>query len=81
MKVYQELGLKKLKLVINSLGDSESRMAHRKALIDHFQPRIGEFCDDCQSRLEKNPLRILDCKKDHDHESMNTAPSIIRLFK
>lgn len=77
MKIYQELGLKKLKLVINSLGDSESRIAHRNALIQHFQPRIGEFCSDCQSRLEKNPLRILDCKKDHDHELMGTAPSII----
>ena len=77
MKIYQELGLKKLKLVINSLGDSESRIAHRNALIQHFQPRIGEFCSDCQSRLEKNPLRILDCKKDHNHELMRTAPSII----
>ena len=77
MKIYQELGLKKLKLVINSLGDSESRIAHRNALIQHFQPRIGEFCSDCQNRLEKNPLRILDCKKDHDHELMGTAPSII----
>ncbi len=56
MKIYQELGLKKLKLVINSLGDSESRIAHRNALIQHFQPRIGEFCSDCQNRLEKNPL-------------------------
>ncbi|MFB5283854.1 MULTISPECIES: histidine--tRNA ligase [Peribacillus] len=77
MNLYQELGLKKLKLVINSLGDSESRIAHRNALINHFEPRIGEFCGDCQNRLQKNPLRILDCKKDHDHELMKTAPSII----
>ncbi|MFJ7974791.1 histidine--tRNA ligase [Peribacillus sp. JNUCC 23] len=77
MGLYQELGLKKLKLVINSLGDKESRTAHRNALVDHFKPRIGEFCSDCQSRLEKNPLRILDCKKDRDHELMKTAPSIL----
>ena len=77
MNLYKELGLKKLKLVINSLGDSESRIAHRNALMNHFQPRIGEFCSDCQNRLQKNPLRILDCKKDHDHELMSTAPSII----
>ncbi|MDQ0244569.1 histidyl-tRNA synthetase [Bacillus fengqiuensis] len=76
MQFYQSLGLKKLRLVINSLGDAESRQAHRQALIDHFSPRIGEFCSDCQSRLEKNPLRILDCKKDRDHELMKTAPSI-----
>ncbi|WP_371018222.1 histidine--tRNA ligase [Pseudalkalibacillus sp. JSM 102089] len=77
MSLYQELGLKKLKLYLNSLGDKESREAHRQALINHFEPRIGEFCSDCQNRLEKNPLRILDCKKDRDHELMGTAPSII----
>lgn len=77
MDLYKELGLKKIKLVINSLGDSDSRIAHRNALIAHFEPRIGEFCGDCQHRLQKNPLRILDCKKDHDHELMKTAPSII----
>ncbi|MBU8879515.1 histidine--tRNA ligase [Bacillus sp. FJAT-29790] len=77
MSLYQELGLKKLKLIINSLGDKESRTAHREALINHFKPRIGEFCADCQNRLEKNPMRILDCKQDREHELMQTAPSII----
>ena len=77
MDIYHTLGLKKLKLVINSLGDVESRKAHRQALIDHFQPRIHEFCDDCQARLHKNPMRILDCKKDRDHELIRTAPSIL----
>jgi histidyl-tRNA synthetase len=77
MSIYQSLGLNKLKLIINSLGDQESRLAHRSALIQHFQPRIGEFCEDCQNRLEKNPMRILDCKKDRDHELMASAPSII----
>lgn len=77
MTCYQELGLNSLKLVINSLGDQESREAHRKALIDHFKPYVSELCTDCQTRLEQNPLRILDCKKDMDHESMKSAPSIL----
>ncbi|MFA9557172.1 histidine--tRNA ligase [Evansella sp. AB-rgal1] len=77
MDFYSELGLKNLKLVVNSLGDKDSRNNHRDALMKHFQPRIEEFCSDCQSRLEKNPLRILDCKKDRDHELMGTAPSIL----
>jgi histidyl-tRNA synthetase len=77
MELYRSLGLKKLRLVINSLGDVETRKAHRQALIDHFQNRIHELCEDCQARLEKNPLRILDCKKDRDHELMATAPSIL----
>ncbi|MCL7746937.1 histidine--tRNA ligase [Halalkalibacter alkaliphilus] len=77
MGLYEELGLKNVKLVLNSLGDKDSREAHRQALIDHFRPSINEFCDDCQSRLEKNPLRILDCKKDREHPLMNNAPSIL----
>jgi histidyl-tRNA synthetase len=77
MSIYQSLGLNKLKLIINSLGDQESRLAHRSALMQHFQPRISEFCQDCQNRLEKNPMRILDCKKDREHELMASAPSII----
>ncbi|WP_017728616.1 histidine--tRNA ligase [Halalkalibacterium ligniniphilum] len=77
MDFYKELGLPNVKLVLNSLGDKESRMSHRQALIDHFKPRIGEFCEDCQTRLEKNPLRILDCKKDRDHELMSSAPAIL----
>jgi len=77
MGIYKKLGLTQLKLVINSLGDTGSRNAHREALINHFKPRIDEFCGDCQNRLEKNPLRILDCKKDRDHELMATAPSIL----
>jgi histidyl-tRNA synthetase len=77
MAMYQELGLKKLKLIINSLGDQESRIAHRSALTGHFAPHISEFCSDCQKRLDTNPLRILDCKKDREHPLMETAPSIL----
>ncbi len=76
MEVYRSVGLKQLRLVINSLGDTESRISHKEALIKHFEPRIDEFCGDCQSRLTKNPLRILDCKVDRNHELMATAPSL-----
>lgn len=77
MDIYKTAGLQKLNLVINSLGDADSRNAHREALIRHFEPRIDEFCGDCQTRLVQNPLRILDCKKDRGHELMATAPSIL----
>ena len=76
MDVYKRAGLTDVKLVLNSLGDSESRNAHRDALVAHFTPHIGEFCNDCQSRLQKNPLRILDCKVDREHPLMETAPSL-----
>ncbi|WP_404404059.1 histidine--tRNA ligase [Jeotgalibacillus malaysiensis] len=76
MELYSRLGLKKVMLVLNSLGDAESRIAHKNALIEHFSPRIDEFCSDCQVRLNKNPLRILDCKKDRGHELIENAPSL-----
>ena len=76
MEVYRSVGLKQLRLVINSLGDTESRVAHKEALIKHFEPSIDEFCSDCQTRLKKNPLRILDCKVDRNHPLMATAPSL-----
>lgn len=76
LEVYKRAGLKDIKLVLNSLGDKESRIAHKDALVAHFTPHIDEFCSDCQNRLEKNPLRILDCKVDHEHPLMKTAPSL-----
>lgn len=76
MDLYRSVGLKRLRLVINSLGDTESRVAHKEALINHFEPSIDEFCSDCQTRLEKNPLRILDCKVDRNHPLMASAPSL-----
>ncbi|WP_088810033.1 MULTISPECIES: histidine--tRNA ligase [Listeria] len=77
MNFYKSIGLKNISLTINSLGDKESRLKHRDALIAHFEPRIDEFCSDCQNRLHKNPLRILDCKTDHAHPLVATAPSIL----
>jgi histidyl-tRNA synthetase (EC 6.1.1.21) len=77
MDIYREMGLKNLQLVINSLGDTESRLSYREALVRHFRPVIGELCEDCQKRLGQNPLRILDCKQDREHPAMKEAPSII----
>ncbi|MBC1456591.1 histidine--tRNA ligase [Listeria newyorkensis] len=80
MSFYKELGLQNIELVINSLGDKESRLKHKDALVAHFEPQIDEFCADCQVRLHKNPLRILDCKVDHAHPLIATAPSILEFL-
>ncbi len=77
VNIYKILGLKQIKVNINSLGDTESRNNYRKALIKHFKPHINELCDDCKERLEMNPLRIIDCKVDSDKEVMKTAPKTI----
>lgn len=77
VNIYKILGLKGIKVNINSLGDAESRNNYREALIKHFKPHINELCEDCKERLEKNPLRILDCKVDCDKEVMKSAPKTI----
>ena len=76
MHIYESFGLKHLKLVINSIGDSESRKEYNEALVKHFEPVIDTFCSDCQSRLHTNPMRILDCKIDRDKEAVKNAPRI-----
>lgn len=73
---YRMLGLKGIKVNINSLGDQESRNAYRDALLKHFEPHLDELCEDCKIRYSKNPLRILDCKVDHDLDCMKNAPKI-----
>ena len=77
VRFYQLLGLKNIKVNINSLGDSESRENYRKALIEYFEPHINELCEDCKNRFEKNPLRILDCKIDAKNPIMENAPKMI----
>ena len=74
--IYESFGLKNLKLVINSIGDIDSRQEYNQALVEHFEPVIDDFCQDCQSRLHTNPMRILDCKVDRDKEAVKTAPRI-----
>lgn len=64
--LYQLLGLKGIKVNINTLGDNESRNNYRNALKDYFKPRLKDLCQDCQTRFENNPLRILDCKIDRE---------------
>ena len=75
--IFEVLGLKDIVVKINTLGDTESRNNYRKALIDYFTPHINELCEDCQQRLNKNPLRILDCKVDKENEILKNAPKTI----
>jgi histidyl-tRNA synthetase len=72
----QEIGLKECKVLINTLGDQNSREAYKAILKDHFKPHLHELCEDCQRRFEQNPLRLLDCKVDIEHQAMIDAPSL-----
>lgn len=72
---YQELGLRDVVVELNSVGNSASRAAYRDSLQSFLRPMLPTLCEDCQSRFERNPLRILDCKI--DQEKFADAPSIL----
>jgi histidyl-tRNA synthetase len=75
--ILQSLGLKNLRLDLNSVGDREDRQRYRQALIDYLTPYKEELDPDSQDRLTRNPLRILDSKSDRTQEIAKDAPSIL----
>lgn len=74
--IFDKLGLKNIKVKINSIGNSESRKNYVNALKKYFEKYIDSMCDDCKRRINTNPMRILDCKIDQNHEAMKSIPSI-----
>ncbi len=76
VNLYQSLGLKGIKVKLNSLGDKRTRLNYRQALLSYFKPYLNELCEDCNHRYYKNPLRILDCKVDANKEIMVDVPKI-----
>lgn len=76
-RFLEELGIPDITVMINSLGDQESRDNYKKALMDYLKPCINELCADCQNRYKTNPLRILDCKVDADNDIIKKSPNMI----
>ena len=76
MNLLEGLGLKNLELSINSVGCPKCRSKYRTMLQDFFRDKLADLCEDCRSRFERSPLRILDCKKDSDKPYMADAPKI-----
>lgn len=74
--IVKAMDISSVKVLINTLGDDESRAAYRAALKEYFTPHLDELCSDCHRRIEQNPLRILDCKVDADLECMKNAPKL-----
>lgn len=72
---YTEVGLKGVRVEINSVGTPAVRAAFREKLLAFLMPKRELLCKDCQSRMERNPLRVLDCKVDQAH--FEGAPSIL----
>ena len=74
LRFYEALGMKQVRLLVNSLGDSTSRPAHDAALADYLQSRRGELSEQSQLTLERNPLRVLDSKREQDQPVIAEAP-------
>lgn len=75
--ILDRLGLKNIALNINSIGCPVCRSEYHKALRTYFAAREDELCDTCKTRLEKNPMRILDCKSPVCGEIAKDAPVIL----
>lgn len=72
---YTEVGLKGVRVEINSVGTPSVRAAFREKLLAYLEPKREILCKDCQARMDRNPLRVLDCKVDQQH--FTDAPSIL----
>ena len=75
--IIDTAGLRGIKLFINSIGCPECRAKYHAALKEYFAGRADELCDTCRGRLEKNPMRILDCKSPVCSEIAEGAPVIL----
>lgn len=75
--ILDTLGLKGIKLYINSIGCPECRAKFQNALKEYFSAHTDELCETCLGRLEKNPMRILDCKSPVCSEIAKDAPVIL----
>lgn len=77
MLLYKRLGLKNLKLNINSIGCPKCRKEYNEKLRQYLKPEYDKLCDTCKSRFEKNPMRILDCKSKVCKEIAKGAPILL----
>ena len=76
IELFRRLGLKNLEVVINSVGCEKCRPIYRQKLVEYFTAHIDELCDTCKDRLNRNPLRILDCKNESCGHVSDNAPDI-----
>ncbi|UVO55572.1 histidine--tRNA ligase [Sphingomonas sp. SUN039] len=77
-QLLKELGINEgVTLKLNTLGDAASRDAWRAALVAHFEAHRGDLSEDSLTRLDKNPMRILDSKDPRDRPAADTAPKMV----
>ncbi|MBP1761351.1 MAG: histidyl-tRNA synthetase, partial [Firmicutes bacterium] len=76
LEILANLGLHEYELHLNSVGCPQCREVYRQKLIEHIRPAKDKLCADCQSRFEKNPLRVLDCKVASCQEAIAGFPNM-----
>ncbi|HPF20933.1 MAG TPA: histidine--tRNA ligase [Syntrophomonas sp.] len=76
LEILANLGLHEYELHLNSVGCPQCREEYRQKLIDHIRPVKDRLCGDCQTRFEKNPLRVLDCKVSSCQEAIVGFPNL-----
>ena len=76
-RLFKDLRVPGLTVLINSVGDEADRPAYRQALLDYLRPHAESLSEDSQRRLDSNPLRILDSKDERDREIVADAPSVL----
>ncbi|MGE5483928.1 MAG: histidine--tRNA ligase [Ignavibacteriales bacterium] len=77
LTLFGRLGLKNLTVQLNSIGCPECRPRYRQALLDYYRGVTDKLCEDCRERFAKNPLRLLDCKRDECREFQANAPKTL----
>jgi histidyl-tRNA synthetase len=77
MEIYRRAGLSNLQVLLNSVGCPKCRPVYREILKRFFESNLSKFCETCQKRFDRNPLRILDCKKPECAELTASSPSMI----
>ncbi len=75
--IIRKLGLSDIEVHINSIGCADCRKEYNRALLDYLNKHKDHLCQDCRNRMEKNPLRVLDCKVDTCKEIVKDAPKTI----
>lgn len=73
----KKLGLKQVRLELNSIGCKHCRAKYNEALKEYFRPHLAEMCPDCNARFEKNPMRIIDCKEEGCRRFTAGAPRML----
>lgn len=74
--LFRSLGLRNFEARINAIGCADCRPAYKKALVDYLRPRLSQLCPLCQSRFERSPMRVLDCKNESCQAVIKDAPTI-----